>query len=81
MHYTHPLDRFVVKHRRKLYFLGAVTIWPSLFAVVGTLRFTMDVIGVGWGVLIALCYVLTLLGLGCLIDDHLSEQKSRQPDQ
>mgnify|MGYP001765735833 CR=1 FL=1 len=81
MHYTHPLDRFMMKHRRKFYFLGAVTIWPSLFAVMWTLRITMDVIGAGWGVLIALCYVLTLIGLGFLFDDHQSEQKSQQPDQ
>lgn len=81
MHYTHPLDRFMMKHRRKFYFLGAVTIWPSFFIMIWSLRALLDDIGAIWGPPIALCYVLTLIGLGFLFDDHQSEQKSQQPDQ
>jgi len=81
MHYTHPLDRFMMKHRRKFYFMGAICIWPSFFFFVWGVRALIDVVGIGWVYLIVICHLFTVLGLVSLIDDPQSEPTSRQRDQ
>lgn len=81
MEHTHRIDRFMAKHRRTFYLLGALTIWPSFFFFAWGFRVLIDVIGPLWAIPVALCYILTLIGLASLFDDLRQEQRNQQPDR